>query len=111
MLALQFLENLSIAEIVQPKGDLERTAQALKDAESLLTSDLTIPNLEPRFVLELYGRECDLADKRGDPLQALIALENAMLPAGKAQNVDAMKFLEHQVEKRLGEFDTQGESN
>ena len=108
--ALQFLVNLAIAELLQPKGDLDRTAQALKDAESLLTSDLAIPNLEPRFVLELFGRECDLADTRGDPLHALIALEKAMLPAGNAQNVDAMTFLEHQVKKRLGEFDMQGKA-
>ena len=108
--APRFLANLSIAEVLQPKGDLDRTAQALKDAEALLPSDQAIPGVEPRFVLELYGRECDLADKRGDPLQALIALEKAMLPAGKAQNVDAMKFLEHQVEKRLGDFDTRGKA-
>ena len=66
-LVLQFLEDLSIAEYLQPKGEVIRTAQALKDAESLLSPDLTIPKLEPRFVLELYGRECDLADKQSKP--------------------------------------------
>jgi CHAT domain-containing protein/uncharacterized protein HemY len=108
--ALQFLENLSIAEVLQPKGDLDRTAQALTDAESLLSADLALPNVEPKFILELFGRECDLADKRGDPLRALIALEKALLPAGNAQNVDAMTFLEHQVKKRLSEFDMQGKA-
>ena len=107
---LQFQVNLSMAEILQTRGDLDRAAQALKDAESLLPSDLALPNVEPRFVLELFGRECDLADKRRDPLQALIALEKAMLPAGNAQNVDAMTFLENQVKKRLVEFDMQGKA-
>jgi len=107
---LQFQVNLSMAEILQTRGDLDRAAQALKDAESLLPSDLALPNVEPRFVLELFGRECDLADKRRDPLQALIALEKAMLPAGNAQNVDAMTFLENQVKERLVEFDMQGKA-
>jgi CHAT domain-containing protein/uncharacterized protein HemY len=107
----QFITDLAMAEILQPKGDLDRTAQALKDAESLLSSDLAIPNLEPRFVLELYGRECDLADKRGDPLQALIALEKAMLPAGTVADVSFAEwkkkqaFIEQQVRKRFSDFD------
>ena len=33
-----------------------------------------------------------------------------MLPAGKAQDVDAMTFLDHQVEKRLGDFDIRGKA-
>jgi CHAT domain-containing protein len=109
-LGLQFQANLSMAEILQPKGDLDRTAQALKDAESVLSSDLTLPNVEPRFVLELYGRECDLADKQGDPLQALIALEKAMLPAGTAVDVKAMAFIEQQVRKRFSDFDVRGKA-
>jgi CHAT domain-containing protein len=108
--ALQFLENLSIAEILEPKGDLDRTAQALKDAESLLPSDMAIPGLEPKSVLELYRRKSDLADQRGDQLQAIIAMEKAMFPAAMAKNVDAMTSLEHQLEKRLGDFDLRGKA-
>lgn len=101
----QFITNLAMAEILQPKGDLDRTAQALKDAESVLSPDLTLPNVEPKLVLELYGRECDLADKQGHPLQALIALEKAMLPAGTAVDVKAMAYIEQQVKKRFIDFD------
>jgi CHAT domain-containing protein len=101
----QFVTDLAMAEILQPKGDLDRTAQALKDAESVLSSDLTLPNLEPKLVLELYGRECDLADKQGNPLQALIALEKAMLPARTAVDVKAMAYIEQQVKKRFVDFD------
>jgi tetratricopeptide (TPR) repeat protein len=101
----QFITDLAMAEILQPKGDLDRTAQALKDAESVLSADLTLPNVEPKLVLELYGRECDLADKQGHPLQALIALEKAMLPAGTAVDVKAMAYIEQQVKKRFIDFD------
>ena len=104
-LVLQFLEDLSIAEYLQPKGEVVRTAQALKDAESLLSPDLTIPKLEPRFVLELYYRECDLADKQTNPLQAIITLEKAMLPAGTAVDVKAMALIEQQLKKRFNDFD------
>jgi CHAT domain-containing protein len=101
----QFITDLAMAEILQPKGALERTAQALKDAESVLSPDLTLPNVEPKLVLELYGRECDLADKQGHPLQALVALEKAMLPAGTAVDVKAMAYIEQQVKKRFTDFD------
>jgi CHAT domain-containing protein/Tfp pilus assembly protein PilF len=99
------LEDLSIAEYLQPKGEVTRTGQALKDAESLLSPDLTIPKLEPKFVLELYYRECDLADKQTNPLQALIALEKAMLPAGTAVDVNAMALIDQQLKKRFSDFD------
>ena len=101
----QFITDLAMAEILQPKGDLDGTARALKEAESVLSSDLTLPNVEPKLVLELYGRECDLADKQGHPLQALIALEKAMLPAGTAVDVKAMAYIEQQVKKRFIDFD------
>jgi CHAT domain-containing protein len=101
----QFITYLAMAEILQPKSDLDRTAKALKNAESLLSQDLTLPNVEPKLVLELYGRECDLADKQGNPLQALIALEKAMLPAGTAVDVKAMAYIEQQVKKRFIDFD------
>ena len=101
----RFVTDLAMAEILQPKGDAVRTARALKDAESVLSSDLTLPNVEPTLVLELYGRECDLADKQGNPLQALIALEKSMLPAGTAVDVKAMAYIEQQVKKRFIDFD------
>jgi CHAT domain-containing protein len=101
----QFITDLAMAEILGPKGDLDRAAQALKDAESLLSPDLTLPNLEPKLVLELYGRECDLADKQGNPVQALIALEKAMLPAGTAVDVASMTYIDQQLKKRFIAFD------
>ena len=61
----QFITDLAMAEILQPKGDLDRRT-TLKDAEICAVSgSLTLPNVEPKLVLELYGRECDLADKQG----------------------------------------------
>jgi CHAT domain-containing protein/Tfp pilus assembly protein PilF len=101
----QFITDLAMAEILQPKGDVDRTAQALRDAESVLSPDVILPNVEPKAIIELYGRECDLADKQGNPLQALIAVEKAMLPAGTAVDVKAMAFIEQQVKKRFIDFD------
>jgi len=71
---LQFIVNLAIAEILQDHGDFARTERALKEAESLVASDLTVTNVEPTLIVELYIRLAALAEKKADPFQQLIAL-------------------------------------
>jgi CHAT domain-containing protein len=104
-IVLEFLVNLSIAEITQAKGDLDRTEESLRDAESLLSPDLTINNLEPKYVCELYLRIFNLSEKKGDSFQALLALEKAMLPAGAVGDLKIMATLEQEVKERLGKLD------
>jgi len=84
-----FITDLAMAEIFQPRGDLERTAKVLKDAEALVPSDLAVQKDEDRFVLELYLRLAGLYGKTNDPLQQTIALEKALTPAERlgGQNI------------------------
>ena len=85
MWALQFLVNLAIAEILQPKGDLDRTAQALKDAESLLIFRSGTSKSRAKVCSRALRSRMRSGGYAGHPLHALIALEKAMLPAGTAQ--------------------------
>jgi tetratricopeptide (TPR) repeat protein len=78
---LQFFVNLAIAEVLDGTGRVDRVERALKDAESLVSSDGTTPGVEPNSLVELYGRLADLQEKRKDVRQELIALEKAVTPA------------------------------
>src|SRR5208337_4076271 len=84
--------------------------QAAGSQTSNLTSGLISPITRQKAGKAIGDGPAGDSGTRGDPLHALIALEKAMMPAGNAQNVDAMTFLEHQVKKRLGEFDMQGKA-
>lgn len=96
----RFLFDLSIAEMLQPKGELQRTQKALEDAESLLSPDLSLATIEPKLVLELYVRMADLAAKNGHPMQQLAALEKGMNPA-EAIDAKAKALIDGAVRERL----------
>lgn len=96
----RFLFDLSIAEMVQPKGDLQRTQKALEDAESLLSPDLSLATIEPKLVLELYVRMADLAAKNSQPMQELVALEKGMNPA-EAVDANAKTVIGGVVREKL----------
>jgi tetratricopeptide (TPR) repeat protein len=96
----QFFVDLCIAELMQPKGDLDQSLNALQDAESLLASDLTLKNVEPKFILELYLRMADMQGSKNDKIHQLIALEKAMIPADgiNAKTMASVKaFVEEKV--------------
>jgi len=95
-----FLFNLALAEKVQPKGDLQKTQKALEDAESLLSPDLTLATIDPKLVLELYVRMADLAAKKSQPMQELVALEKAMSPAD-ALDAKAQTVIDEAVKAKL----------
>lgn len=77
----QFITDLAIAEILQPRGDLDGTAKALLDAESLVPPDLMVQSSQDTFLLELYARLADLYAKKNEPVMQLVALEKALTPA------------------------------
>lgn len=80
----QFLIALSIAEIAQPRGDLDRADAALRRAESLLLPDLALPGLEPKFIFELYTREAGIYESKKERLPMMIAMEKAIQSSGGA---------------------------
>ncbi len=77
----QFVCDIVVAEILDGTGKLDRVESALKDAESLVDSDVKIPGVEPSLILELYLRLADFHANRKDVLRELIALEKAITPA------------------------------
>lgn len=97
----QFLFNLAIAEITQPKGDVARTGKALADAESLLAPDLTMAGIDPNLVLELYMRMAGLYEKKSDQVAMLIALEKAMTPAERDGKGEILARLDQEIERDL----------
>jgi len=105
----EFLVNLAIAEALQDKGGLDRTEIALKNAESLISPDLTVKDVSPNFVVELYVRLSSLEEKKGHPVEQLLALEKAMIPAevlgtgpsSTSPNMKPMAWLDTQVKEKL----------
>jgi CHAT domain-containing protein len=77
----QFLADVAIAEILDGAGKPERVESALKDADSLVGSEIKVPGVEPGVIVELYFRLADLYEKRRDVQHELIALEKAITPA------------------------------
>ena len=77
----QFICDLVIAEILDGTEREDRVQRALKDAESLVGSDVKVPGVQPSLIVELYFRLATLYEKRKDALQQLIALEKAVTPA------------------------------
>ena len=53
---LQFIVDLAIAEILDATGRADRVESALKDAESLVSPDVKVPGVEPKYLLELYSK-------------------------------------------------------
>ena len=80
-LQLQFLCDLVIAEILDGTERTDRVQSALKEAESLVGSDVKVPGVQPSLIVELYFRLACLHEMRKDARQELIALEKAITPA------------------------------
>lgn len=87
--AYQFTADLAIAEILAGSDKLDRVETALKDAEPLVTPDVTVPGVLPSLVFEFYIRLADLYEKRKDLPQQLVALEKAVTPAIALANAPA----------------------
>jgi tetratricopeptide (TPR) repeat protein len=101
----QFLTDLVIAEILDGTGKLDRVEGALKDAESLVDSDLAVANVKPSLIVELYFRLAAMYEARNDVQQQLIALEKAITPAsalasgsGDVKNDKPLSWLLPQLE-------------
>jgi CHAT domain-containing protein len=97
----EFLIALSIAEIAQPRGDLEHTETALKKAESLLGPDLTLQGLDAKFIFELFTREAGVYQNRKAALPSLIAMEKAFISAEAAATVDQRVVLDREAKATL----------
>jgi len=97
----QFIFNLAIAETTQPKGDTERTARVLQQAESLLSLDLALAGVNPSLVLELYLRLADLHATKNEKVLEVVALEKAMTPAEGVNKPEVMAQLDLNVKKHL----------
>jgi CHAT domain-containing protein/tetratricopeptide (TPR) repeat protein len=97
----EFVIDLSIAEVASPMGDDERAFSALNEAESLLSSDLTLDGVGANLIAELYARLADLYGKKNDGLKQLIALEKAMTPFEVDHKPDLMLNLDEEIKKHL----------
>jgi len=102
----EFLFDLAIAEITQPKGDLDRTGRALQGAESLLSPNLAVGDVEPKFILWMYLRLADWHEKRSEALEEMVAFEKAMTPA-EAISRESLSTVVLAVGKRLSELKMQ----
>ncbi len=83
---LQFIVDLATAEALDGTERAERTESALKDAESLVGSNIAVPGVEPNYLVELYLRLADLNRGRKDDQQEVLALEKAITPARALAN-------------------------
>jgi CHAT domain-containing protein len=100
----EFIDDLAIAEIAEPKGDEERSSKALLEAESLLSSDLTLQGVAPGLIAELYARLAAFYGKNKDELKQVIALEKEMTPVeveNKPDTSDLMLYLDQEIKKHL----------
>ncbi len=108
---LQFIVDLATAELLDGTGRVDHVESALKDAESLVGSDVTASGVEPNYLLELYLRLADFHEKRKDVEQELIALEKALTPAlalanapSDAKNYKPLTLLFQQLETKISEY-------
>jgi len=108
---LQFIVDLATAEVLDGAGRVDRVENALKDAESLVGSDVTVPGVEPNYLVELYVRLADLHQSRKEIEQELIALEKALTPARALANAPNDKkdykpigLLFQRLESKLPEY-------
>jgi CHAT domain-containing protein len=79
--AAQFVCDLVVVEILDGTGKMDRVESALKEAESLVGSDVKVPGVGPSLIVELYLRLADFYKKREDVQHELISLEKAITPA------------------------------
>ncbi len=101
----QFLIALTIAEIAQPRGDLNQASIALQQAESLLSTDHTIAGVEPKFIFELYTREAAIHQTRKDFLSLMIAMEKAIPSAEAGATKEQRAILDREMSTTLDSMD------
>jgi CHAT domain-containing protein len=77
----RFIADLAVAELLDGSGNLDRADHALRDAETLVGTDLNPPNIQPSYLLELYLRLADVRAERKDVQHELVDLEKALAPA------------------------------
>jgi CHAT domain-containing protein/tetratricopeptide (TPR) repeat protein len=106
---LQFMIDVAIAELLDGTDKLDRIDSALKDAGSLVTSDLKVAGVEPSLMVEFYVRLATLYDKRKDFQHELVAQEKALTPAlalaiapGKTKDEKPFTLLMAQIETEIG---------
>jgi CHAT domain-containing protein len=107
----EFIFDLAIAEIAEPKGDEERSSKALLEAESLLSPDLTLQGVAPGLIAELYARLATFYGKTNDELKQVIALEKAMTPFEADNKPDLMLNLDEDIKKHLEHLNAQDTAN
>ena len=107
---LQFYVDLAIAEILDGTGKLDRSESALREAESLVGSDMKVAGVPPSAIVELYIRLTAVYEKQKDILPELIALEKAITPAialsageGEAKNGKPLAGLVPQLEAKIAQ--------
>jgi len=108
---LQFIVDLATAETLDGTGRVDRVESALKDAGSLVAADVTVPGVEPNYLVELYLRLADLHESRKEVEPELIALEKAITPArvmanapNDAKNYKPLGLLFQRLEARIPEY-------
>jgi CHAT domain-containing protein len=107
----QFICDLVIAELLDGTESTDRVQRALRDAESLMGSDVKVLDVKPSLVVEFYFRLADLYEKRQDVRQELIALEKAITPAEalasgsqEPKNEKPLAELMQRLETRIPEY-------
>ena len=108
---LQFIVDVVIAEILDGTERVDRVESALRDAESLVTSNIEVPGVQPGVIVEFYARLADSYEKRKDFRQELVALEKAITPAsalatapGDKKNAKPLGLLVPQLETRIVKY-------
>ena len=108
---LQFIADVSIAEALDGTEKPDRVETALRDAESLVTSDVKVPGVQPGLIVELYIRLATSFEKRKDHRQELAALEKALTPAvalqtasGDTKNPKPAAWLVGQLEAKIADY-------
>ncbi len=78
---LQFIVDLAIAECLDGTDRWDRVAEVLKDAESLVSSEITVPGVDPGLVVPFFLRVASLNERDNNLSRQLVALEKALSPA------------------------------
>jgi CHAT domain-containing protein len=108
---LQFIVDVSIAEILDGTEKLDRVDSALRDAESLVTPDVKVAGVQPGLIVEFYIRLAQSSERRKDRRQELVALEKALTPAvvlanapGDTKNAKPAAWLVGQLEAKIADY-------
>lgn len=107
---LEFFADIVTAELLDGSERFDRVEIALKDAESLVGSDVKIDGVEPNNLVELYLRLADLHQRRHAVQQELVALEKAITPAialakapAESKNGEPLARIMQRLESRIPE--------